>query len=138
MNKTRIAKNLNKYIMKKVPEHFWDEWRQNKDELKSKGFAPFKRRGEFFLAIYNGDVATELEYKQQEAEYIQEVRAELLTYINENKKRFSDLDFNNIHYILCNKKTLEEFGEIKKYIYDYDLILMDIEDFLFKEMITQE
>ena len=72
-----IASNGNFYKMTTIPSGFWEEWKANKTAVKAKGYAPFKRNGEWYLAIYNGKKATKEEIasfeKQQAQAWISEI-----------------------------------------------------------------
>ena len=52
--------------MYNIPDGFWDEWKENKAELKSKGFAPFKAWDGWYLAVYNGNKITQGKYENHQ------------------------------------------------------------------------
>lgn len=136
MNKTRIAKNFCTYIMQELPQDFWEDWKTNRDSMKAMGIVPFKRDDTFYIAIYDGNTLTEKEYLEQEVEYFKEVRQELVKYFNSHKSIYSVEEFDAIRNIICTEKTLDGLNKIEKYSDNYRYILKEIEDRLFKSMLS--
>ena len=47
------------------PENFWENWKENKQTLKEKGYSPFKIGKNWYLAFYdNEQEATDEEFKE--------------------------------------------------------------------------
>jgi hypothetical protein len=137
MNKIRIAKNFHTYIITELTDDFWDKWKSNKEELKAKGYCPFKKDNKYYLSLYDGNVVTETEYLQQNIDYFKSVRSELIKYFNKSKHHYTIDEFNAIREIICNEKTLDGLNKIENYSDNYKYILKEIENKLFEEMITR-
>jgi hypothetical protein len=76
--KKLISKTLNTYTINTLPANFWNNWKENKDEMKKQGYSPFKAFGGWWLAIYDGGKATQEEYNKQEAEKLEKFKNALL------------------------------------------------------------
>ena len=42
-----------KYVLMTADATFWSVWRQKKEEMKKKGFAVFKAKGQFYVLAPN-------------------------------------------------------------------------------------
>lgn len=136
INKVRIAKNYNTYIIKQIPEGFWDDWRTNRTELKSKGFAPFKKDGIYYLAIYDGNTLSENEYAIQEQEYLEEIKSELESIILGTDSLYESEENEMLSIISC-ANSLDDLEHLDAYFANYKFVLKDIEDNLFRKMISE-
>lgn len=137
MDKVRISKNFNTYIIKEVPEGFWEKWRKNKDIIRERGISPFKVNGEYYLAVYNGKSVSENEYIAQQNEYIQEVKDELSVYFNNFSDYFTKDELENINSIILTKNSLEELSALEDYSDNYKFLLEQIEENIIKKIITK-
>lgn len=120
--------NKHEYKMYNIPDGFWDEWKENKAELKAKGFAPFKAWDGWYLAVYNGNKISQGKYEKWQKEQLELLRKiivnEVYGYNFSDEILASietDLDnaTNDYELFLAVKPYTNNFEKFKECIYKY-------------------
>lgn len=59
-----------------IPEGFWKEWKEHKNELKQQGLRPTKQYADWYLYVYDGNKVTNTELKEYQ-------KSQVATYLCE-------------------------------------------------------
>ena len=63
LSKINIDSNGYTFRITDIPEGFWEEWKEHKEELKQQGLRPTKQYADWYLYVYDGNKVTDTELK---------------------------------------------------------------------------
>ena len=132
-----IARNKHKYTMtSQFPENFWEDWKENKEALKEKGYSPFKIGKDWYLALYdNEQEATDEEFEQfnkmnveKGLEFLKEIYPDLQQKVVDILKEKCENIDTLYAFLSSNRKIFTNSKDVQiisDKIFDFNLNLSD-------------